>query len=87
MNVKERYAPVPMAADSSIRVSGSNLGGFLCVASGTVTVTDANNVVIVDTLPVTAGVYYPMPFLITYEGSQPGYLVELAGGAAGTLAV
>lgn len=80
--VAERYTPHPMAANASTTVGGTGLGGFLAVTSGTLTVTDANGTVLVNAVPVTAGVYTPMPLR---SRTSQGYVVQLAGGASGTL--
>ncbi len=84
MNVKEAYTPYPVAADGTVVVNGPQMGGFLCVTGGTVTVTNDDAVVLVNALPVTAGVYYPMP--IRFGGHGGGKLV-CAGGASGTVLV
>jgi hypothetical protein len=73
-----------MAANSSYTIRGPNLGGFLATVAGTLTVTDADGTVTVSAVPVTAGAYVPLPFI--FATSQGG-TVQLAGGAAGTLAV
>lgn len=81
--VQERYQPKPMAANSSLKVSKQSIGGFLCITSGTVSVEDYNGIVLVDKLPVTAGVYHPIPIYLGQHGGE----VVLAGGASGTLCV
>jgi hypothetical protein len=88
MNVRERFSPKPMAADSTLNISGQVLGGFLAKTSGTISIvsTDAtglSNVTLVDAIPVTAGVYTPIPIMVP----ATGYTVTLAGGASGTLLV
>lgn len=82
--VRERYRPQPIAANGTYRVRGGQIGGFLGITAGTLTLTDENGTVLVAAVPVTAGVYLPLPFLLaTAEGGT----VSLAGGASGTLAV
>lgn len=85
--VRERYSPVVIAADGTILLSTGQVGGFLCLTSGTITVTrnneDGTTTVIVNGVPVTAGVYTPIPFLLSSHGGT----VTLAGGASGTLGV
>ena len=83
--VQEYYAPIPMAADSTLtRNDGTRVAGFLAKVSGTITVaTVSPSVTIVDAVPVTAGVYTPIPFSLPGKG----FVVTLAGGAAGTLAI
>ena len=84
MNVRERFRPQPMAANSSYTIRGVNIGGFLATVAGTLTVTDPSGTVLVNAVPVTAGVYTPLPFVFS---TGEGAVVSLAGGAAGTLAV
>lgn len=84
MNVKEAYTPYPLAADATLSVQGPQMGGFLCVTGGTLTVTDSAGTVEVNALPVTAGIYYPIPIRF---GGAGGGVVTLAGGASGTVLV
>jgi len=85
--IKERYSPVVMGANSTASVNGVQLGGFVALTSGTITVTrnndDGTTTVIINAVPVTAGVYLPLPFFLGSHGGT----VTLAGGASGTLAV
>lgn len=81
--VQERYQPKPMAANSSLKVSKQSIGGFLCVTSGSVTVKDYVGNDLVDELPVTAGVYHPIPIYLGPHGGT----IELGGGASGTLCI
>lgn len=88
MQVRERFSPKLMAADSSLAITGPYLGGFLAKTSGTISVTakDAlgtSDVTLVDAVPVTAGGYTPIPIVVP----ATGYTVTLAGGASGTLMV
>lgn len=88
--VQESYGPRPMAANAAGVIVGSNggaIGGFLCVVSGTVTLnfgSDNTGTTFVDAVPVTAGVFLPMPFEIP-PGSYA--YATLAGGAKGTFAI
>ena len=85
--VKERYAPMVIAANGTALVKSDQIGGFLALTSGTITVTrnneDGTTTVIVNGVAVTAGVYTPIPFLVGFHGAT----VTLAGGASGTLGV
>lgn len=85
-NVKERYTPFPMAADSTLVLTSDSIGGFLALTTGTITVTrnndDGTTTTIVNGVAVTAGIYTPLPF---YLGKNCG-TVTLGGGASGTLA-
>ncbi len=83
--LQERYTPVTFAANGTYNSPSGNtfgIAGFLCVTTGTLTVTRPDGSVVVNAFPVTGGVYHPMPF---YVGS--GGTVTLAGGASGTLAI
>ena len=84
MNVKEAYTPYNLAANATLQVAGPQMGGFLCVTGGTLTVTDSEGAVEVNALPVTAGVYYPIPIRF---GGAGGGVVTLGGGASGTVMV
>ncbi len=80
--VKELYSPNPMVVNAALIVNGNNIGGFLAVTSGTLTITEQQGAVLVNALPVTAGFYVPIPMLFREAG---GGTVQLAGGASGTL--
>lgn len=84
MFVKEQYSPQPISANGTYVIPSGvrSLGGFLCTVTGSLTVTNNTGTVIVSSLPVTAGVYYPLPFFLGEGGSGS---VVLSGGAAGTL--
>lgn len=73
-----------MAIDSNFTIRGPNVGGFLATVSGTLTLTDPDGTVLVNAVPVTAGVYTPLPFVFS---TAQGAIVQLGGGAAGTLAI
>lgn len=85
---RQRYNPVPMAADASYIVRGPYIAGFLAVTGGTFTVTSkdalgTSDVTLVDEFPLTAGTYTPIPLLFpAFEG-----VVTLGDGASGTLFV
>lgn len=85
-NYKERYAPVLIAANASFTLATNSVGGFLCKTAGTISVTRTNQLtgaseLIIDAHPVSAGLYYPLPFFL---GSAGGVFTA-AGGASGTL--
>lgn len=89
MNVRERFNPVLMAANTSYVVRGPSMGGFLAKTSGTITVTatDARgngSTNFVNAVPVTAGAYTPIPLEFP---AGAGGTVTLADGASGTLFV
>lgn len=81
--VQERYSALPMAANTSVTLTGLSIAGFACKTTGTITIVDAKGTTIVDAFPVTAGVYHPFPFYLQGTGGT----VTLAGGAVGTLAL
>lgn len=81
-NYKERYTATPMAANATARFNGSQLGGFLAVTAGTITITDDAGVVDLAAFPCAAGQYVPLPILVN---TPTGGTVTLAGGASGTL--
>lgn len=78
----EYYNARPMAANSSAKI-GAHMGGFLATAAGTLTVTDSSGAVIVNALPVAVG-FNRIPIVLNYPADN---VVQLAGGAAGTLLV
>jgi hypothetical protein len=81
VNYKERYTANPMGVNATFTITGSQLGGFLAVTAGTITVTDADGTVEVNAFPCAAGQYVPLPLLLNTIGGT----VTLAGGASGTL--
>ena len=88
MNTQERFTPYTVAANTTIQLSASALGGFLCKVSGTITCVKNPSggnpsATVIDAHPVTAGTYYPLPF---YLGTNGGTFTT-AGGAVGVLGV
>lgn len=82
------YRPQPMAADSAYHINGSRMSGFLATVAGTLTVTGYKAVggatdVLVDALPVVVG-FNRIPLLFQ---TADGAIVQLAGGAAGSLLI
>lgn len=82
MNYKEKYAPKAMAADTSIVINGVQLGHFIAVTGGTITVVN-NGITYLNAYPVAAGSFNPLPMGF----DVPGITVTLAGGASGCLLV
>jgi hypothetical protein len=80
--IKERYSLALMAADETRPMTNGHLSGFLAKTSGTISLVDGLGVLQIDAVPVTAGVYLPLPGVFT-PGNQA--VVTLAGGASGTL--
>lgn len=84
MYVRERFRAQPLGVNASTTVGGMAIGGILAKTAGTITMTDADGTVLVDAIPVSAGVYTPLPFLFK---TNAGGTITLAGGASGTLGV
>jgi hypothetical protein len=80
--VREQFRAQNMAANSSYSIGGPRMGGFIGKTAGAITVTDANGTVLVDAVPIIAGVTIPIP--ITFITGAGG-TVTLSGGASGTL--
>lgn len=79
--VQECYLARNIGANGTFQPN-SFIAGFLAVTSGTLTLTDNQGNTLIAAVPVTAGVYTPMPFFTGGVGAT----VTLAGGASGTLA-
>lgn len=90
MYVREKFRPVLLAANATFTFKGTSMGGFLAKTAGTVSVSEPQKVdgsagdLLIDAVPVTAGVYTPMPFQFDHG---TGAVLTLGGGASGTLAV
>ena len=82
--VRERYRPQPIALNGSYQVRGGQIGGFLAKTAGTISLTAFDGTLLIDAVPVSAGIYLPLPFLLP---TSDGGSVVLAGGASGTLAI
>lgn len=81
--VQEYYNPIVMAANSTVKLTQHQLGFFLAVTAGTISATDQAGTTIINALPVTAGVYYPLPIALGVQGGAASFTT--AGGASGTL--
>lgn len=90
MHVSEKFRPHPMGVNANYQFSGTGIAGFLAKTSGTITVIGAAQptvpagTVLVDAVPVTAGIFTPIPLKFTFDGVKT---VTLGGGASGTLFV
>lgn len=82
MNIRERYPAKAVGANSTTTILGQSIGGFICVTAGTITVKNSRGTTVLDTMPVSAGVFYPLPI---YVGSDPTGQFITAGGASGSL--
>jgi ABC-type uncharacterized transport system permease subunit len=80
---KEFYRPEPIDADGAYRVAGIHIAGFLGTVAGTLTVTGDDNTVFLDAMPVATG-FNRIAIALPTTG---GAIVQLAGGAAGSLLV
>jgi len=80
--VIETYKMYDLGADGlhTTTDASENLGGILAKVSGTVTITSAAGTILADAIPLTAGVYTPIPANVGV-----GATVQLAGSADGTL--
>lgn len=88
MVIQERYNPIPIAANTTVEVSGSAVGVFICTTSGTLTVVSnaydgKATSTLINALAVTAGTTYWIPFFLGSNGGS----VTTAGGAIGCLGV
>jgi hypothetical protein len=88
MVIQERYAPLVVGVNATVTINNQAVAGFVCQTAGTVTLTSAAvdgapAVTILSAFPVTAGVYYPLPFFLGKNGGT----FTTAGGASGTLAL
>lgn len=91
--MQERYHPFVVGVNTTVSLADSTeqIAGFLAKTAGTLTVVNNRGVTIVDAVPVTAGVYLPLPFILRGNGGGAGALnlnrptVTTAGGASGTL--
>jgi hypothetical protein len=81
---KEYYRAQMMAANSSFKIGGVHMSGFLVKIAGTITVTDDDGTVLVSAQPVdpTIEAWIRIPLMFN---TQTGGTVQLGGGAAGTL--
>lgn len=87
--MRENYTPIVLGVDASTKLTGRQIGGFLALTSGTLTVVNHDGTTIVNAVPVTAGIYTPLPFSLQGNDAVNTQLatVTLAGGASGTLGV
>lgn len=90
MVVSERYSPVVVGVNATVSSSNiASLAGFLCVTAGSISLSSLgegpilnNGQTLFTSLPVVAGVYYPIPFRV-----NGGYSLVASGGASGVLGV
>lgn len=84
-SIQEQYKPVILAANASVISNSMGVGGFLCITSGTLTISKNTQAgtIIVNAMPVTAGTWVPMPLFVGTDGM----VITAAGGASGVLGV
>jgi hypothetical protein len=83
MVIQERYAPTVVAANTAVDIPGAGVGGFICTASGTITLVakaaaGKPQTTLINALAVTAGLYYPLPI---YLGRNGGTFTTASSGA------
>lgn len=78
-DIIERYTPAPLGANGTVALDG--LSGILVATAGNITLTHGSRGVMLNAMPVQAGVYYPMPFELGSGGS-----VTATNGASGCIA-
>jgi len=81
MSESFNFKPTAIGVNGTSLVKSPMLAGFICVTSGTLTVTSAAGVVLLNLFPVTAGTSHPFSMYVGQEGCT----VVLAGGASGTI--
>jgi hypothetical protein len=88
MQVQESFVPKPMTASGALLGSrGGAIAGFICTVAGNIRLTygtDGTGAVILDTCPVTAGQFLPIP--LAFGDGTPVY-AALTGGAQGTFCI
>jgi hypothetical protein len=80
--VQERYRCVLLGVNATHFPRSQSLGFFIASTAGTLTIVNNAGFTIV-IVPVTAGVYLPLPIFLGSEGDKGA--VVLSGGASGTI--
>lgn len=82
--VTETFRPQFIGANATVgNLKAGKMGGFLAVTSGTLSAVDVDGNTVLSGIPVTAGVYTPMPFFF----ETPIFSFTTASGASGYLAI
>lgn len=81
--VQEIYNPIVVDVNTTVKLTQNQLGFFLALTAGTITIVNQLGTTILNAFPVTAGVYLPLPIAIGPSGDQAS--ITTAGGASGTL--
>lgn len=84
--IQEAYSAATLPVNAATIVRCKNIAGFLCATAGTFTVTRKNGTVVINAFPVSAGVYYPMPFALS-NNVDLEHTFTTAGGASGIAAL
>lgn len=85
MLVQERYTPVPVGANASVNIYSQQIGGFLAITAGTITIVDTAGTTVLNAFPVAAGQYVPLHMYIRNQRNFGTFTT--AGGASGTVLV
>lgn len=80
-HIRERYPAKMVEANTDTPILNQSIGGFICTADGTISITNSRGETVLSSFPVTAGVYYPIPIFVGF----PNAVFTTAGGAAGSL--
>ena len=88
MVVQERYNPIVVGANATVTVYGDNIGGFIPLTDGALTIVSfpqdgKPQTTLLTNYPVTAGFYVPLPIFLGKSGGT----VAASGGASGLLLV
>jgi hypothetical protein len=87
MTEQLRWNPLPVAANSTVQIKSSRIGGFLCTATGTLTLVrnneDGTTTTLINAMAVTAGQWTFIPFYLGRDGGS----VTTASSAAGIVGV
>jgi len=75
---KEYYRAQPMGAGTSFKVGGVHMSGFLGTIAGTMTVTDDDGTVLIDTLPIAVG-FNRIPIMFNTPSGGTVALTTAAG--------
>lgn len=84
MRIGESYSPVIMSATGYVSDRRCQIAGFACSATGTLVLRDggASGTVVLASMPVTAGVWHPLPFRFHSDCHA-----TLGSGATGTFGI
>lgn len=81
-------SPMVLGVDASADIGSANVAGFLPKTAGTISIRNRRAQLIVDAVPVVAGVYLHLGFKLRNDDvttPETKASVTLGGGASGTL--